>query len=479
MENYKNKRVLIFGLGLLGGGVATANWFLKQGAKVTVTDLKTKEELAASLKKLKGNVELSLGGHKLADIKAADIVVLNPGVPIKEPLIQKALRLAKLAQGKPTVVNEATIFYNEFPGKIIGVTGTRGKTTTATWITHLLGKQALLAGNSPEHTFLDVLGAARPVSRSKAGIYGVTEMPSFQTELFDPSIHPELRRPDIAVVTNIYQDHFNRYPSYRAYVKTKANLFTHQTKDQYLILNYDNSWTPFLLTLPRKSKTWFFSLKELPSMLDGVFSKPGEIFFQEGGRQARVLTTKGFVGKWGQHNVENLMASVLAAHAAGVSWITIQSRLAKLPSIEFRQQVVYQKNNLTIINDTTATSPEGTIAAVKRFGSPSTILITGGTDRKLEFGAWGKLVANYIVPDNIVMLEGSATRKMIKALGEFSDRVTIVPTLKECLEIALRKAVEFPKATILFSPGSKSFEKFKNEYDRGQKFNELVKKLLK
>src|SRR3989344_5713194 len=109
MENYKNKRVLIFGLGLLGGGVATANWFLKQGAKVTVTDLKTKEELAASLKKLKGNVELSLGGHKLADIKAADIVVLNPGVPIKEPLIQKVLRLSKLAHAKPTDANEATI----------------------------------------------------------------------------------------------------------------------------------------------------------------------------------------------------------------------------------------------------------------------------------------------------------------------------------------------------------------------------------
>ena len=472
MENYKNKRVLIFGLGLLGGGVATANWFLKQGAKVTVTDLKTKEELAPSLKQLKGKVELSLGGHRLADITAADIVVLNPGVPAKHPLIQKALRLAKLAQGKPAVVNEATIFYNQWPGSIIGVTGTRGKTTTATWITHLLGKQAMLAGNSPEHTFLD------QVLKIKKQKWAVTEMPSFQTELFDPSIYPELRRPDIAVVTNIYQDHFNRYPSYRAYVKTKANLFAHQTKDQHLILNYDNSWTPFLLTLPRKSKTWFFSLKELPKMLNGVFSKPGEIIFQEGGGQTRVLTTKGFVGKWGQHNVENLMASVLAAHAAGVPWSSVQSRLAKLHGIEFRQQVVYKKNNLTIINDTTATSPEGTIAAVKRFGSPSTILITGGTDRKLEFGVWGKLVANYIVPNNIVMLEGSATVKMIRAMGEFADRVTIAPTLKECLEIALRKAAEFPKATILFSPGSKSFEKFTNEYDRGKQFNKLVKKSL-
>ena len=148
---FRDKRVLIFGLGLLGGGVATANWLIKQGAKLTITDLKTEEGLAPSLKKIKGKVVLMLGGHDGVDVRQYDIIVLNPGVSVNHSLIQYAIKL-----GKP-VVNEATIFYNNWPGKIIGITGTRGKTTTAHWTAHLMGDRAVLAGNSPDHPFLQAL----------------------------------------------------------------------------------------------------------------------------------------------------------------------------------------------------------------------------------------------------------------------------------------------------------------------------------
>ncbi|MEK7615622.1 MAG: UDP-N-acetylmuramoyl-L-alanine--D-glutamate ligase [Patescibacteria group bacterium] len=449
-QPFRNKKVLIFGLGLLGGGVATANWFIKQGAKVTITDLKNAKQLAPSIKQLKGKYKLALGKHKVSDIKTADIVVLNPGVPANHPLLKKAKQ----------VVNEATIFYNSFPGKIVGVTGTRGKTTTANWIAHLIGKEVILAGNNPEHAFLKAIEAKAANEASEA----VTEMSSFSLELFTP----ETRKPDIAVITNIYQDHFNRYKNYRDYVATKANLFINQKADQHVILNYDNSWTSHLLSLPHKSNEWFFSLTKLPEKFDGLHYENGRGYFL--GKP--VLELAKFSATWGNHNVENLLAAALAAHLSGVSWTDIQSKLSTMPNVPFRQEVVFQNNHLTIINDTTATSPEGTIAAVKRFGSPTTVLITGGTDRMLEYKTWAKIILNYIVPEHIVLLDGSATKKMLHALNK---KLHTYPTLKICLEAALAMGPH----VILFSPGSKSFEKFTNEYDRGEQFNALVKRLIK
>lgn len=463
MTSYKNKRVLLFGLGLLGGGVATANWFIKQGAKVTITDLKSKEELAPSLKALKGKFELRLGKHERDDIDAADIIVLNPGVSVYHELIRYALR-----RGKP-VINEATIFYTSFKGEIIGITGTRGKTTTTQWTAHLLKakNKVIVAGNSPEHPFLEML--------SKAADIAVTEMPSFQSELFEDFD----RKPDIAIITNIFQDHFNRYKNYRDYVKTKAHLFSHQSSRQHLILNYDNTWTPYLLTIPHKSQAWFFSVQALPKDLDGIYWSGGLLMFQTAGKSKEVLDLKGFVSNWGTHNIENLMAAALAAHIEGIAWENIQARIKTLPAIPFRQEIIFESSKLTVVNDTTATSPEGCIAAVKRFGTSSTILITGGTDRELTFINWAKIIPNYIHPENIIMLEGSATKKMLKSLKAHAEDVTVEDTLKACVETALKRAKKFGKATILFSPASKSFEKFTNEFDRGRQFTALIKKALR
>ena len=411
-DNYKNQHVLIFGLGLLGGGVATTNWFLKQGAKVTITDLKTKEDLTPSLKKIKGRVLLSLGQHKLEDLEAADVVVLNPGVSVHEALIQEAIKLGK------QVVNEATVFYNSWIGKIIGITGTRGKTTTAHWTAHVMGDQAVLAGNSPDHPFLEVLSEKRKAKST----WAVTELSSFHLELFDASV----RSPDIAVVTNIYRDHLNRYDSMEEYAQIKANLYRHQRPDQKLIT--EKEATP----------------------------------------EAVKLDLAGFADQWGEHNLINVRMAALAANLTGIPWKTIQEHIATLPQIPFRQQVVYENDRLTVINDTAATSPEGGIAALRRFAGPDTVLIAGGTDRELDFTLWNEIVAKIIKPEHVILLEGSATKKMD------ATRYTICATLAECLQAAL--ALQ-PKV-ILFSPACKSFEKFKNEYDRGEQFNELVRKLL-
>lgn len=182
---------------------------------------------------------------------------------------------------------------------------------------------------------------------------------------------------------------------------------------------------------------------------------------------------------WGEHNVYNLLSSSLAAHLAGISWRVIASHIKKLPSVEFRQEIIFKNKELMVINDTTATSPEGGIAALKRFGSANTILIAGGTDRVLNHKAWARAVKNTISPENLILLAGSATKNMVKLLGNWGRKSTQVDTLKDIVTAAFALAKKYRHATILFSPAAKSFEKFKNEYDRGNQFNKLVREKLK
>jgi len=503
-DYFKNKKVLVFGLGLLGGGVATTNWLLKHGAKVTVTDLKNKKQLASSLRRIKGpfgglrasKVKLKLGGHSEKDIKENEIIVLNPDVSPENRLIKLARKLGK------QIENEATIFYKLCSKPIVAVTGTRGKTTTANWLAHFLNARykTVISGNSYIEPLLKTLDRVNKFS------VVVNELPSYHLELFDGGI----KAPEV-VITNIFQDHLNRHGSLKNYVRAKANIFKNQTANQNLVLNHDNKWTPFILKLKPNAKTWFFSLSSLPKRLAGVFYKnetvypapfAGKrcgIYFQNGGKAKKVLGIRGFADKWGEHNLQNLLAASLMAHICGVPWAKIRQRIKTLPQIPFRQEVVFQNRKIRIINDTSATSPDGGIAAIKRFALPSVallcpseafgeggakerpscILIAGGTDRQLDFREWGRVVRKLIKPENIILLSGSATDKMLKHLGLSLNKIQVFDTLEKCVKTGLAKARKLGNATLLFSPAAKSFEKFKNEFDRGKQFNALIRKEVK
>lgn len=464
---FNNKKVLVFGLGLLDGGVATANWLIKEGARVTITDLKTWGQLGPSIRKIKGKAVFKLGGHNEEDIKNNDIIVINPDVSVYNKYIELAKKLDK------QVENEATIFYKFCPKPIIAVTGTRGKTTTANWTAHLLRAKykTIASGNSYLEPLLKTLDGSGRFS------FVVNEIPSFHLELFSKDTPP----PSIAVITNIFRDHLNRYRSFEDYVLTKANIFQNQTGKDHLVLNYDNEWTPFLLKQKTRSGVWFFSMSKLPVKYNGVFYADDGIYFQKNSKAGRVINIKGFAGKWGRHNIGNLLAASLAAYLSGVSWNDISGQIGSLPQISFRQEVIFENKKLKIINDTCATSPEGGIAAVERFGGPGCVLITGGTDRELDYKEWAKVVSKKIRPENMIMLSGSATSKMLSFFSQaYLSRMPVFDnTLKECIETAFKISKNYPGAIILFSPASKSFEKFQNEYDRGEKFNRLVKLLLK
>ncbi len=437
------------GLGLLGGGIATAKWLVKHGAEVTVTDLKSRADLSGSIKSLGSaarKIRLALGRHEESDFRSHQIVVVNPAVP-KESLFLKIAR-----DSGAGLENEASLFFRFCKNPAIGVTGTRGKTTTVNWIHHFLKQKyphTVLTGNSSDHPMLkalDGLDGHSPV---------VVELSSWHLEIL-----PESKRsPHIAVITNIYPDHLNRYKNITEYASAKANIFKHQTKEDFLILNKKNDWTKFFL---KQSASWRTNsrIKFAP------FSPPFSLLSHF---------------DLGEHNLQNLKTATLAAHLAGVGWDLIKPAIKTLPQIKFRQEVVYKKGGLTVVNDTTATSPDATVTALKRFGHQGEILIliTGGTDKKLEFADWAKMVKKTVKPENLFLLEGSATAKMISSLNQIGYFKKIKPNFFIDFEILLASALKRAqtikgKKILLFSPGAASFEKFKNEFDRGERFNQYL-----
>lgn len=442
--NLRDKKVLLVGLGILGGGVATAKWLLRQGATLTITDIKDEKDLLPSLEKLKefeNKINYCLGRHEEKDFLNNEIIVINPDVPAQNHFVEIARKAGK------QIENELTLFYKFAKFKTaIGITGTRGKTTTTNWTVHILksaGINARILGNDPEKPFLS------EIYNCGDDTVAVIETPSFQLEIFDTAGVA----PHVAVITNIYRDHINRHKTMEGYALAKANIFKNQTEKDFLVLNKENEWTKFFLDQNPKGKVIF----------SGNIALSG-------------FDKEKFSGIHGLHNLQNFLAAASACSALGVSGEKILEALESLPQIKWREELVYENGGLKIYNDTAATSPEASIAAMRRYGAQkdSVVFISGGTDRELDFKEWAKVAREILRPENLVLLSGSATEKMKSELGfnknnEFDD-------LKECLSFSLGRVKT--GGTIVFSPGAKSFEKFKNEFDRGEKFNAIVKEML-
>jgi UDP-N-acetylmuramoylalanine--D-glutamate ligase len=472
----KGKKVLVFGLGVLGGGVGTVNWLLKQKAKITVTDKRTKEELATSLRGL-GNsrkkIKFVLGRHDKKDIERADLIVANPAVPYNNEFLNYARRK------KIPVVNDLHIFLENFPNTITAITGTRGKTTTTNWLAHFLkikDKKIKAAGNSSDTSLLKLL------SETKGKTPAVIELSSFQLEFLE---HPK-RSPDLAIITNLYRDHLNRHSTMHSYALAKANIFKNQNANQNLILNDRNIFTKKFLKLRNINQVWYFSDKPLNGKKPGLFSNKGKIFFRErSGKKIIILNSsqwKKFSTEWGEHNAQNLLASMLGAHLLGLRWAEIKKQISTLPAIPYREEVIFQNKKFKLINDSAGTSPDATVAALKRFPNRNTLLLTGGTDKQLDFKELAETIYRTLPPHRLFLLEGSATKKLMAALHKKkyngSKPFRTFSDLESMLDAAKIGAGKIKSSVVVFSPGSASFEKFKNEFDRGQKFNKLAKKIF-
>jgi len=453
----RNKKVLLVGLGILGGGLSMAKYLIKEGAKLTVTDLRDKSVLKGMTEKLPSTIKYTLGKHLQSDFDKADIVIFNPAVPYASEWVRYCRKHKKVFYNDYTFFLENLRTANP-SALIIGITGTRGKTTTAMWAHHLIPR-SVLGGNIPDKNLLKIM-------KKKTNVF-VLELSSFQLE-YATKKH---QSPDIAVLTNVYVDHLNRYKKFDKYRDIKFNIFKNQDSNDALILNVDEKIAKEALATEPRGNLFYISQKRLPENKNGLYFEGDDIIYQYSGQGTKAITIKGLA----PHEKANLLSAMLMAHLAGTEGKEINRLIKTLPQPLFRQQVIFKNKNFTIVNDSAGTNPDATIAAIEKFKDKKNfVLISGGTDKELEFNELAKKISKDVHPDNLFLLEGSGTDALLKELSNLRhEEIAPYQTLEDIIDVVSEK---YSNGTIVFSPACASFEKFKNEFDRGQKFNKLVKK---
>ncbi len=452
-KEIRELKVTVMGLGLNGGGFASAEFFASRGADVTVTDLRSREILKATIDKLSGyNIRYVLEKHVREDFTGADIVIKNPAVPADSPWLQDAKRIE----------TDISIFLTLSSNPVIAVTGSKGKSTTVSALYHVIKEihpGAKLGGNitTSPLSFIESLETDKssPI---------VLELSSWQlADLAGKNV----LKPAVSVITNILPDHLNRYMGMEEYAADKKLIYHDQGKKDYTLCFYDDEWgKKFAAETP--AKALFFSAERLPVGMDGAWlEKNDEGFIRLAGKKERLIGEN--ILMQGRHNRLNLLASGAAAYLYGIEASVIEKKLASFRGIPHRMEYICTKKGITFYNDTTATIPEAVIAAAESFKSPVR-LISGGTDKKLDFSVLERLAGK---TEMIYLLEGSATDKMIP----FLDKYNIAwcgpfNSLSEAAEKAFSQSREGD--TVIMSPGCTSFGMFKNEFDRGDTFKNIV-----
>ncbi|TFG84195.1 MAG: UDP-N-acetylmuramoyl-L-alanine--D-glutamate ligase [Spirochaetales bacterium] len=455
LDDLRGLRVTVMGLGLNGGGLSTARFLAGAGAIVTVTDMKDEDALAESIAAL-GNLPIRyvLGRHDRADFSEADLVIKNPAVRPDSEFLRAARR----------VETDLSIFLSLCRTPIVAVTGSKGKSTTSSAIAHALsgaGIRSFLGGNitvSP-FTFLDKAG---PDDRI------VLELSSWQ--LGDMKGMGVLK-PHVCVLTRIVPDHLDRYGTMEAYVADKRLIYADQDRGDWTICDADDPYGPEFSAESAGSTLWYG--RNAPA------DKPGARILEDGRCVANlpdvglveILPTR--IAVPGAHNRSNLAAAGLAAWAAGADPASLAGSLASFPGVEHRLELFAERDGVRWCNDSAATVPQAVAAALEAFAEP-VVLITGGTDKKLDFSPVREA---YRRATEIILLAGSGTDKLLSLLdedgipyhGPFSD-------FGEAVRIAASLAR--PGWTVLLSPGCTSFGMFRNEFDRGRSFKAAVAELL-
>ena len=437
-EFFRGKHITLMGLGVLGRGVGDARFLATCGAQLIVTDLKGEAELEVSLSQLRGypNITFHLGGHQEADFVDRDLIIKAAGVPFDSPYIA-------LAKKHHIPVRMSADLFAEFSGiPIVGVTGTRGKSTTAHLVAHILheaGKEVFLGGNVKGVSTLELLGQITDNS------IAVLELDSWQLQGFGEA----KLSPHVAAFTTFLPDHMNYYHNdMRAYFADKANIFLNQDADDTLVLGPQVA--PFITEYGYDKKiaarTVIASEKDLPRGL--VLQIPGA------------------------HNRYNASIAYAMTQALGIDEESIRIALESFTGVPGRLQFVREVGGVRIYNDTTATVPDATLAGLHALGDEkkkNIVLIMGGSDKGLDMGELVRQAPRYA--KKILLLGGSGTERVKADL----PGAAVYTTLEAAVADAFAAAA--PGDVLLLSPGFASFGMFANEYDRGEQFMHLVSAL--
>lgn len=428
------------GLGLLGGGVGVVKFLAKEGAKITVTDLRSKNSLKSSLQELAElkNIRYVLGQHYARDLRRTDLIVKNPGVKPNSPFLL-------LARKKDIpIVSDIGIFFRRCPARIIGVTGTRGKSTAAYLIWKFLKtkfRRVHLAGNI-QKSVLEIL------PRIKKDDLVILELSSFQLH----DLISEKVSPSIAVITNIFKDHLNWHKDFRDYIGAKSQIFGSQKPTDFLFLDRAEKTVRKFYKKARSKVTLSTLSRDWTQIVDRNV---------------------------GQHYRGAAGLAVAVAKHFGVRNLQIKKILKNFKGLPGRQEEIAKINGIYFINDTTSTMPEATVAALDRFFLKAfhrkIVLIAGGADKNLDFKNLAKVIKKKT--GGLILLPGTATEKLKKGLvyQNFGNKIRKANSMIGAVKFAYGLAQKGD--WIILSPGAASFGLFLNEFDRGRKFIEAVKAL--
>jgi len=444
----RGKRVLV--VGLARTGVATALFCSARGAVVHATDTRSEAEIGDSVARLRDvGVALSFGAHDESILRAQDLVIPSPGVAADAPLLlaAKAMNL--------TIWSEIELAYRFLQGRLIGITGSNGKTTTTSLVEHILrqaGFSTVLAGNIGTPLIASV-------EATRDDTITVAELSSFQLELVDRF------RPDISVFLNLTPDHLDRHHTLQAYAAAKARIFENQTPQDAAILNADDAaTTPYA---PSKLQVFWFSRKQ--RVEQGAYLSGDEIMFRRGGREEAILR-RSDISLVGAHNLENVLAAVAATRLAGSTPAAIRSGIKSFAGVEHRLELVSEIAGVRYYNDSKATNVDATLKALDAF--PGRILIIlGGKDKGSDYTPLQKPLREKAV---LALLIGSAAAKIESQIAG-SVAIDRAETLERAVEIASHAAR--PGDVVLLAPACASFDQFQNYEHRGRIFKELVHQL--
>jgi UDP-N-acetylmuramoylalanine--D-glutamate ligase len=456
--NWNGKRIVI--IGAARQGLSLARYLAKHGAKVVLNDKRTPEQMQNEISMMADTgLEWSLGGHPLSILEPRpDMLCVSGGVPLNNPLVEAALQ-----RGIP-LSNDTQVFMDVAPCKTLGITGSAGKTTTTT----LVGRIAQ-AGASGKYTRIWVGGnigdpLINYVDEMQPTDLAILEISSFQSELMTTS-------PNVAAILNITPNHLDRHGTMEAYTAAKARVLDFQNENDLAILGRDDPGT-WGLAAGRKARLFSFGFSDLPQGQDGGFEQDGQFFIRDAGKIIKLPVAEAIELR-GEHNRLNVLAACTIAYAAGFSPEAMLEGVQGFRGVPHRLEFVRTWRGAHWYNDSIATAPERTIAAIRSFGG-QIILLLGGRDKNLPWEDLARLVRQRV--DHVVIF-GEAADKIQAALGQRilgskPYSITRVETCKDAVSAASRLAQ--PGFVVLFSPGGTSYDEFKDFEERGERFKQWV-----
>jgi UDP-N-acetylmuramoylalanine--D-glutamate ligase len=449
------KRVLVVGLGK--SGVASALFLKKHGAKVSVSDTKSGDELHNEIPLLLDHgIDVETGGHGERTFRGQDLIVVSPGVPVDAPPLVQARSLGE------NVIGEIELAARFLPGPIVAITGSNGKTTTTTLTGEIMtaaGFPTLVGGNIGTP-------AISLAERAHKDTVIVLEVSSFQLETI------QTFRPKVGVVLNITPDHLDRHRTFEAYVDAKARLFENQQPTDFAVLNADD---PTCVSMAKRTKAQVFEFSRQKEVQHGAWVHDGKILFRDKSGQREIMQVSEIPLK-GAHNLENVLAAVCAAALMNCAPEKIRQAVCGFKAVEHRLEFVAKINGVDYYNDSKATNVDATIKALESF--PANIhLILGGKDKGSDYTVLNDLLRQRV---KRVYTIGAAAAKIESQIVSSSLKTGGPEVVHaETLENAIRKAnaVAQPGDVVLLAPACASFDQFKNYEQRGKVFKEVVDEL--